>query len=643
MNLWALIARAGRLQRERVFKIAASIVAALLIVGGYATYAVLVLSGRVGPTRSVAERFSEEFLKSPTGQTISGVLTGDNGLIAVGVGAGLTLALWMAIIWLNAALGYLAVTVAGLLAAGLYELAAPESVVPALIIGLVFLAQGFLIGIQAVRALFSPHTPVFAIARNVLTEAIRMKISLVFIVALVVGLAFLPALLDPEEPLRYRVQTFISWGGGASFWVLAILTLLFGVATVTFEQRDKTIWQTAVKPVAAWQYVLGKWLGLVGLNAVLLAVCMGGVFLFTEHLRTTPAMGEREAYVAAGDQAISQDRLLLETQVLAARKARPFQYPFQFNRDSEAFQQALEERIDREKRTNPGAGLTAEDRHRIADELFENLTNAYRSIPPGGAREFSIPGLQEAKQQGRPISLRYRIDAGANRPDQFYTLSFLFPREQTVAPEVRETGLGYFHTIELSPQFINERGELRVRVYNGEILVSNSGQLRVAPNPDAISFPERGLQVTYEAGSYHLNFARAAGVLWVKLAFLAMIAVWAGTFLSFPVAAMVAFATFILAEMSGWLANAGDTYGYKDAEGNLAWWKVLTTPIAEAAGWVFGIYSDLQPVDTVVQGLYFSWANVAAGVGVLLLITAVFYGLAVLFFARRELATYPGD
>jgi hypothetical protein len=50
------------------------------------------------------------------------------------------------------------------------------------------------------------------------------------------------------------------------------------------------------KPVASWQYILGKWLGLISLAANLLAICGSAVFLFTEYLKTQPAHGELAAY-----------------------------------------------------------------------------------------------------------------------------------------------------------------------------------------------------------------------------------------------------------------------------------------------------------------------------------------------------------
>jgi hypothetical protein len=107
--------------------------------------------------------------------------------------------------------------------------------------GAVALTAAFTVLMAAMRVLLSAPGAMFAVAKNVLAEATRLKITLVFIVLLIFMLAALPGLMDPASPLRYRVQSFLQWGTGGAFWIIAILTLVFSVSTVAFEQRDKII------------------------------------------------------------------------------------------------------------------------------------------------------------------------------------------------------------------------------------------------------------------------------------------------------------------------------------------------------------------------------------------------------------------
>lgn len=644
MSSASVLAKASRLQKTRGFKLAATVLVSLLAIGGYITFAVLLGAGHISGLDALAQRLDPSVLATPTGKALAGVLGNSNLYLSVGIQCALALGLALAVIWLGVGLAYLALNLVGAgVVAALLLLDGGSSNTAWLIGGMILIAQGFLVGVQALKAAFTMHTPVFAIARNVLTEAVRMKISLVFIVLLIVGLAALPGLLDPEKALRYRVQTFLQWGTGGTFWLLALLTLLFGVSTLTFEQRDKVIWQTVTKPVPAWQYLLGKWLGLVGLNAVLLLVCSGGVFLFTEYLRATPAIGEAQAYVAEGGAPVSEDRLLLETQVLTARDTRLFVYPPELSDTSPAFAEALAARIDAEQRIDPSFGSTAAGRAEIATQMLKEARDGYRAIAPGDYRDYSIQGLLDAKEANRPVTLRYRLDSAGNRPDQFYNITLQFFSAPSLDPQTRSSGLGYFHNVTLSPEYINDQGTIEVRLYNGRLGVSPNGALGIEPNPASITFPEDGLQVTYQVSSYYANYLRVVAVLWIKLALLAMLAVWAGTFLSFPVACLVAFAVFVMAEMSGFFADASDIYGYTDHDRKLVWYKVLSTPVAEAVGSIFSVYRGLDPVRSIVEGEFLPWTDVALGVAALGGMTAVFFFIGVLVFRRRELAMYSGQ
>ncbi|MEM8758427.1 MAG: hypothetical protein AAGF47_11675, partial [Planctomycetota bacterium] len=221
--------------------------------------------------------------------------------------------------------------------------------------GIGSLAVAFTVLLRGAQLLLAGSNPVLAIARNVLAEAVRLKLSIVFIALLIFGLAALPGLMDPETPLRYRVQSFLQYGTGGSFWLIALLVVAFSVSTVATEQRDKILWQTITKPVAAWQYILGKWLGVSTLAALLLAVNACGVFLFVEYLRQQPALGEREAFVALGDEGISEDRMILETQVLTAQRTV---YAAEPEPSIEEINRLIESRVDDIRTRDPGFQLT---------------------------------------------------------------------------------------------------------------------------------------------------------------------------------------------------------------------------------------------------------------------------------------------
>lgn len=645
MTLRELPGAIDRMQRGRLFKVAAS-VALVLIVGGLFTwYAVALSSGQTGGAAAVLERLGEQGASIDDDarvRIVRGVLQDASSLTAVAVGAAAILGIGLLVVWLGLGMTYL---IFGLLAAAVaVPLALFDSteVYARLIIGVVSLAAAFTALMQALRLAMGGPGPVLGVARNLLTEAVRMKISLVFIILLILGLAVLPGLLDAEQPLRYRVQSFFQYSVAGTFWLLAILTLAFGVASITGEQREKVIWQTVTKPVAKWQYLFGKWLGIVSLNAVLLLVCASGVFLFAEYLRNQPAVGESQAYFAE-DSVVSEDRFILETRVLTARESRFLPTPDELKKDSPEFEKYIEEYIEAERIIDPDFASTPQMRTKVVDQLHEKAVRAARSVGNAQSRIFEIPGLSEAKASNSPLTLSLRIDAMGNRPDLFYTLSFVLMNRPTDPPLIKNFGLGFFHNISISPDAINDEGVLEIMIINGEFGLDRSGAAVVAPNRSAFLIPDEGLEIAYEAGSYRLNFARVMFVMWLKLAFLAMVAVFASTFLSFPVACLVAFGIFVLAEMSEFLITAVEGFDLNDREGNLILYRAIVSEITWYLASGFRQYENLDPAKYLVTGRLLPWSRVIGGTAALAVASAVLFALSVFIFRRRELATYSGQ
>jgi len=646
-----VLQRLNRLQHARAFKIAATALILTLALVGIGSYVLV----RTGPSSAASAEAAAAVESSESGtpagasdaggapepvqsqfeRSLRTVFAARTSTGDVVYGVTLLAGVAVVVVWLGLGLTYFGLL---LLAAGI---AAPLSQIPEtevyarMLVGVVALTATFTALMQGLRILLSPANPVFAVARNVLAEAVRMKISLVFIVMLVFGLAALPAVLDPDTPLRYRVQSFLQYGAGGSFWLIALLTLFFSVASVTGEQREKIIWQTVTKPVAAWQYILGKWLGVSLLSAALLLVSASGVFLFVEYLRSQPALGERVAYESRGDGMPSADRLILETQVLSAR--REFQPEPPFDRDDPDFIRAARERIERQTQADPNfVPDTPREMERVIDELFRAESLEQRSVAPGAIRTFVFEGLGSARDTDRLVLFRFKVDSGANNPDVTFTLNFRF--NDAIYPQQR-VGLGHPHTVELLPDVINDEGVLEVTVFNGALFVGPDGLIGERPNPASITFPEGTLVVSVAESSYQANFLRAVGVLWLKLAILA---IWASTFLSFPVACLVAVGVFLTAESAMFLTTAVDRFGTTDRLGNPEYWRVPIYFVGSAVSWVFRIYADLRPVTRLVDGELLTFGHVLRGVAVLSAWIAVLFGAAVLTFRRRELATYSG-
>jgi hypothetical protein len=689
MTIRDQLGRIDRLQHGLWFKVVVSCVIVAMAIAAGVTYAVAQaakpmptadMSGVVKPADppkdanlTPEQREELELAKSryeateATARTINDILARKADPTVVFVGIGVVAALAMGVAWLGITLTILAVALAICAVVWpLYALGGSQSWAWAsnhrqglqdaarFTGGLGSLTLSFFILMEMLKLALGGPWAITAIARNVVSEAVRMKVAIVFIVMLLLGLAALPGLLDDSTPLRYRVQSFLQYGTGGTFWVIAILVLFLSVATVAFEQRDKIIWQTMTKPVAPWQYLLGKWLGVVGIAAVLLTVTASGVFLFTGYLRNQRAGGEEAAYVAR-DKAITEDRLVLETQVLAARVAILPLMPKLEPADEEA------EVVKLLKKAQEGDKFfldNEENRGKLRMLVRGELVSRYLSMGPGESQVFRFTGLEEIKAKNRPMTLRYKVSVGADDPRETARVTFILANQ---SPRVQEVPLGQSLTIPISagsieviPPATDKNGNpipgsktetaLDIQITNGDLYQRMAGAPDQAwMNKERMTLPPDGLELSFPVGGYEANFLRVMVVLWLKLAFLAMVGVCAATHLSFAVASLMAFGTFLIAESASFLSTSLEYFNADDGKGNIEYWKALVRAIALPIAATFKSYAELKPTANLVDGRMVDWTTVAIAGVVLGALVGVLYAVAVTIFRKRELATYSGQ
>lgn len=654
MKLGEWLSRLNRLQNERMFKIIASAVVVLLGIGLAVAYSV----NARAPSASVVElppatavgadgrplSPEQRDAMATTARLINSVLAAKQDSTSVVVGCLVGTGLALVVIWIGLGLTYLGLAIAGGLLGVLVWLVPGTRRFAPITLGVLSLTAAFTALMQGSRLLLSASNPIIAVAKNVLAEAVRLKLSLVFIVLLMFGLAALPGLLDDTQPLRYRAQTFLQYSTAGSFWLIAILVLLFSAQTVAFEQRDKVIWQTMTKPVSAAQYLLGKWLGIVTLAAVLLAVSGSGIFLFTEYLRSQPAAGERagEAYVMAdGGSGLSDDRRILETQILTSRVARQADPP---RIEPEQFEKNVRDRVEAELKGasefQSVSGVEMEkERQRIYsklhDEVYKAVQQQYRSIQPAQWQDYWFSNMREARASDQLITLRYKVNAGSNSPDALYKLTFALRGGDHM---VMDVPLGQVLTTQIFSSSIDDEGIVGLRIYNADM----EHQPPMA-NVESISFPPDGLELSYSVGGWRSNFARVMMVLWVKIAFLAMLAITCSTFMSFPVACLVSFGAFLAGETGGFLKDSLNVWSSTDDKDKIVLYKWVVEKVAVSVEWTFRTYTELKPTKKLVDGLHLPWSDVAWGAAVLAFCTLVLFLAGSFIFKRRELATYSGQ
>src|SRR5205809_6109596 len=116
-----------------------------------------------------------------------------------------------------------------------------------------------------------------AIATLTWKAAFRFRLFWVLTVLLLGSVVLLPLLLKDDGTARSFTQILLTYTLSVITTLLGFSTLWLACGTLARDVEDCQMQMVAVKPIARWQIWLGKWLGLLMLNAALLAVAGGSV------------------------------------------------------------------------------------------------------------------------------------------------------------------------------------------------------------------------------------------------------------------------------------------------------------------------------------------------------------------------------
>lgn len=501
------------------------------------------------------------------------------------------------------------------------------------------LAFTFALLLRILELLFCSPKQIPTIAKGLLLEASRTRLSLAFIALLLILLPLIPYWLDPATPLRHQLQTMLSRSLGITFAISACLTVLLACATVAFEIRDRQVWHVMTKPVHKLGYLLGKWLGIISLNATILCIAGLSIFIYIQYLRAQP--------VASGMQG-ELDRLAVEEEVLTARlSAEPVYLELtshQINARVDAIVEADPDLRDMDQIQIPL-------RRKIRNEVQEQYLASQRSIPPANQgsyfqQTYTFTGLEEAKRVGAPIAFQYRFHILDSNEHEVHEAGFVFNEDPATRQTIQFVPT-MTHVTLIPSAFVDDQGELKISIYNF---------YQPPPGKEgrgSISFDADGIKMLYRVGEFEPNFLRAIIVLWIKLAFLAAIGISVATFLSFSVATLVTFTIFASGLMGPWLAESLQLYlppvtsevDFRDIGMVIQWgFENVIRGIASFLVFMLRGFGDQQPTSQLVQGMFISWGSVFQGfitIGVLWSGFAITIGTIVL--RKRQLAIYSGS
>jgi ABC-type transport system involved in multi-copper enzyme maturation permease subunit len=453
-----------------------------------------------------------------------------------------------------------------------------------------------------------------AIAWLTFSEGVRMRIVLVFLIILVFLVLRMPFALRGDETLTGRLQSFLAYSLGALGLLLSLTTVFFACATLTGEIKECSLQLVVTKPVARFQILLGKWLGVNLLNLLIVVLCGGAIYGFAHFIRSRPQQFER-------------DRLQLRDVVWTARVAARPVVPAQ--EIAEAAAQYVEDRI------HAGEIDRSEQAMAIARRIGE-LKNRWRSIENGDARLFEFKGLAPPEREDTVIQIRYKARGIPIPRQEQLAVGWVICDPKTRAPlaqrETREhTDDTHQFLLRAGPAI--QDGALALLVFNP---YDPSGGTTIYFDGDA------SLEVLYKVGGFEANFVKGLLMILLQLALLSGVGLFFSTFVSFPVACLCTCAFYLFCAAMPFLLESigvGQVYTSARFDPYGTWGpaiRLVLVPFMQAMFPDFGRFSGTR---YLVDGEYIPFALLGSS----LLRTLVYGGVLLLLpgwliFRRREIA-----
>lgn len=457
-----------------------------------------------------------------------------------------------------------------------------------------------------------------AIALLTVRAAFRYRLVVVMSVLLVGGVVLLPLVIKDDGTARGFTQIVLTYTMGLITALLGFVTIWLGCGTLAREVEESQMQMVAVKPIARWEIWLGKWLGIMLLNAMMLSVAGGAVFFLMIWKARGLSLAEQK---------------VLWSEVLVARGVA--------KEPMEDYKGIAEKLLQDRLKTTAGknvtnvAGLRAYAQERVKAEL--------QTVRPDYGKQWKIE-LGNKIFSLRDVPMHIRVKFNAAQENLSGTYLGLIDVGDAADGEARvwhspELSLSSdsFHEIQIPANLFNAKGQLMIRFVNR--------------NETALLFPlEDGMEVLYRQGGFFGNFVRGVAIIFCWLGFLAALGLMSASFLSFNVAAFFALGLLVIGLSSGTLKQVveeGGVTGVNHETGYTDNPNIIdraSVPIAEGMLAVLGMIKDFSPIDSLSTGHTISWSDVGRAVFQIWIVMAGFVAvIGIIAFTRRELATAQGN
>ncbi|MBM4041679.1 MAG: hypothetical protein FJ290_24535 [Planctomycetes bacterium] len=435
------------------------------------------------------------------------------------------------------------------------------------------------VALGAALALFLDRA-VWTIARNTIAQAVRVKLAFVIMAAYLVLVLAIPFTVRGDGTLRGLLNVVINYSLIVGGLLLGILSLTLSTTSLWSEFRDRQIFLLEAKPLRRWQVLLGKLLGILLINAALLAF-MGLVTWGSVHYLVARAERAAARIPAAESFKKSQAEKGLRDareQILAARRTvLPDPPPesdleefIRRNLDMRARQLEHPERLPPEAKGIPDeATRRAIIRNLAAAQLAAEFRGLVNAVPPLFTRVWRFSGLTAVpRTRQATVTLRFKFFSSDRKSEEPDHVCWEFGVPNRTKWYQSRPDAAYLpdevHELQVPADAIDQEGVLEVRFTNRE-----------PRKPTLIFSSTDSIQVLIPVGGFAGNLVRALAVIFLEVLFITILGLFCSAFLGFPVSPIVALAILLLTLLASTVKGELDKGFTFDQN--------LTSPVARAA------------------------------------------------------------
>ncbi len=475
---------------------------------------------------------------------------------------------------------------------------------------------------------------IWAIARNTIAQALRIRVAFVIMALYLVLVPLLPVFARGDGTLRGLLHVVIAYSIIVAGALLGILTLALATTSLWSELRDKQIYLLEARPIRRWQVILGKLLGIMAINAGLM-VFMGIVTWASVQVIVRQKRWDEKGASGKSLWEHAERRLALKRVLVARKIVKPKPPPQEeIDRFLKATLDARCKELERRGKMPPGG------REEVRKRLLEKYHKIVNAVGPAMGRRWEFVGLDVPRRRNVTLTLRFKYNSSDTRslePDHV-RWEFGAVRDDQ-KPDERPSVYRYdatftpdeTHEVEFPADAVDGKGRLEVRFYNFE------------PRRPTLIFPQdEGVAILVPVGSFAGNLARGMLIVFFEVLFVAALGLFCSSFLTFPVSPIVALSILLLVFLSSFVTTAFEE-GLEFDQTRESKFAVaaekFTRAVAYATSVIMPPFSRYKPSDRVSYGEDVSWLTV----GQAALVIGLVYGgalllLSVLIFERRELA-----